>query len=68
MIMMTASHSGLYEQSKPLGSVEDEECGVWSVENGSVENVECEKRGVWKMSSVENGEGKKKNFRYRQTP
>ena len=60
---MTASHSGLYEQSKPLGSVEDEECGVWSVEN-----VECEKRGVWKMSSVENGEGGKKNFRYRQTP
>jgi len=40
--------------------VEDEECGVWGVENGSVENVECEKRGVWKMRRV----GKKK-FRYR---
>ena len=30
-----------------------------SVENGSVENQECGKRGVWKMQSVENAEFRK---------
>ena len=44
-----------------MRSAECGKCGVWktrSVENGSVENAECEneecgKRGVWKTRSVE---------------
>ena len=32
------------------------ECGVRSVEMGSVENEECRKCGVWKTWSVENPE------------
>ena len=38
------------------GQVENEECGVRSVENGSVESVECGKCGVWKVRSVESAE------------
>ena len=39
-----------------IGWMENAECGVRSVENGSVENGEYGKLGGWKMRSVENTE------------